>query len=576
MLIPVSANLSLEDQQWLLSLLTEHGQSHLFAHAKTGDDFRSLLTQLREADAVLAPGGLGAYISRAKKLLLDSKAGVNPLAGCEVSVPSGLVLDPATPAYEELESLGEADAAGLCFVLVAGGLGERLGFPGIKIALPVETQTGTCYMDLFAQSILEFQRLGRLNSSSPNLLLPLAIMTSMDTHQRTLDLLEAHDYFGLARSQVTLMMQGKVPCLIDSEARIAVTANNRIEMKPHGHGDVHGLLLQTGLAEQWKSEGRKWLFFFQDTNSLAFRPLCACIGASKQLGLSMNSFSVPRAPGEASGGICRLRYPNGRELTCSIEYNLLGPLLQGGDVAGPDGNSPYPGNCNILLFELGVYTDVLVKKKGVVPEFVNPKYADASKLAFKAPTRLECLMQDFALLLESSPVGFCAMPRWLTFSVVKNSAEDALTKLQARQPPDCAFSGESEFFDANCRFLELAGNVTGTREKREFEFLKLRLSVGPRVTLLPSFGVTLRAVREKLKGEIRLRGGPSCSLVLAGTKAVLENVEIEGSLIVNDMQIRNKKITNSGWPMVAEFPKDQPAIAIRGFTVSGERRVLGQ
>jgi UDP-sugar pyrophosphorylase len=28
-----------------------------------------------------------------------------------------------------------------------------------------------------------------------------------------------------------------------------------------------------------------------------------------------------------------------------------------------------------------------------VPEFVNPKYADAAKTKFKSPTRLECMMQ---------------------------------------------------------------------------------------------------------------------------------------------------------------------------------------
>lgn len=32
--------------------------------------------------------------------------------------------------------------------------------------------------------------------------------------------------------------------------------------------------------------------------------------------------------------------------------------------------------------------------QGLVPEFVNPKYADAAKSKFKKPTRLECMMQD--------------------------------------------------------------------------------------------------------------------------------------------------------------------------------------
>jgi hypothetical protein len=43
--------------------------------------------------------------------------------------------------------------------------------------------------------------------------LPLAIMTSDDTHQRTLELLEGHAYFGATPEQVTLIKQEKVACL---------------------------------------------------------------------------------------------------------------------------------------------------------------------------------------------------------------------------------------------------------------------------------------------------------------------------------------------------------------------------
>ena len=43
--------------------------------------------------------------------------------------------------------------------------------------------------------------------------LPLAIMTSDDTHQRTLALLEGHAYFGATPQQVTLIKQEKVACL---------------------------------------------------------------------------------------------------------------------------------------------------------------------------------------------------------------------------------------------------------------------------------------------------------------------------------------------------------------------------
>ena len=37
-------------------------------------------------------------------------------------------------------------AADAAFVLVAGGLGERLGYSGIKLALPSESATGTCFL----------------------------------------------------------------------------------------------------------------------------------------------------------------------------------------------------------------------------------------------------------------------------------------------------------------------------------------------------------------------------------------------------------------------------------------------
>ena len=36
-----------------------------------------------------------------------------------------------------MEKIGEHELENLCFVLIAGGLGERLGYSGIKISLPV-------------------------------------------------------------------------------------------------------------------------------------------------------------------------------------------------------------------------------------------------------------------------------------------------------------------------------------------------------------------------------------------------------------------------------------------------------
>ena len=46
-----------------------------------------------------------------------------------------------------------------------------------------------------------------------------------------------------------------------------------------------------------------------------------------------------------------------------------------------------------MVLKLSTYCAELHRHGGVIAEFVNPKYADASKTAFKSSTRLECMMQ---------------------------------------------------------------------------------------------------------------------------------------------------------------------------------------
>ena len=84
------------------------------------------------------------------------------------------------------------------FVLVAGGLGERLGYNGIKVALPTETVTKTSYLETYCQQILSIQT----RYSVEGFLVPFAIMVSDDTAEKTRTLLEENNYFGLQASQV--------------------------------------------------------------------------------------------------------------------------------------------------------------------------------------------------------------------------------------------------------------------------------------------------------------------------------------------------------------------------------------
>ena len=152
------------------------------------------------------------------------------------------------------------------FVLVAGGLGERLGYSKIKVSLPTELTTGTCYLESYIKSILALQvrctlkKRGGVCADMAILLslqnasnkatgsdkkCQLVIMTSDDTHTGTVSLLKEHHYFGMSEDQVTLqskhtllllscglctshqvtlVKQEKVAALIDAEGHFAMAS----------------------------------------------------------------------------------------------------------------------------------------------------------------------------------------------------------------------------------------------------------------------------------------------------------------------------------------------------------------
>ena len=134
-------------------------------------------------------------------------------------------------------------------------------------------------------------------------------MTSGDTNQKTIELLQKNNYFGMTKSQITIVQQGKgVPSLNSNDARMVLEPDgSHIQTKPHGHGDIHELMYKHGVAKTWKRFGIKWIVMFQDTNGLAFHTLPLMLGVSSNLGLIMNSLAVPRKAKEAIGAITELK-----------------------------------------------------------------------------------------------------------------------------------------------------------------------------------------------------------------------------------------------------------------------------
>ncbi|PSS31875.1 UDP-sugar pyrophosphorylase [Actinidia chinensis var. chinensis] len=570
------------DQIELAKMLLEMGQSHLFEHwpepGVDDDEKKAFLNQVALLDASY-PGGLVSYIKTARELLADSKAGKNPFDGFTPSVPSGELLTFGDDNFIQFEEAGVREGRNAAFVLVAGGLGERLGYNGIKVALPIESTTGTCFLQHYIESILALQDASRkIVEGGGQRQIPFVIMTSDDTHSRTLELLESNAYFGMLPSQVKLLKQEKVACLDDNDARLAMDPHNnyRIQTKPHGHGDVHSLLYSSGLLNIWRDAGLRWVLFFQDTNGLLFKALPASLGVSATNQYQVNSLAVHRKAKEAIGGIAKLTHADGRTMVINVEYNQLDPLLRAtgfpdGDVNCETGYSPFPGNINQLILELGPYIEELTKTRGAIKEFVNPKYKDSTKSSFKSSTRLECMMQDYPKTLPpTARVGFTQMDTWLAYAPVKNNPEDA-AKVPKGNPYHSATSGEMAIYRANSLMLRKAGVKVDDPALRVFNGQEVE--VWSQVIWSPKWALTFADVRSKVGGSCSI--SQKSTLVINGRNIFVEDLSLDGALVIDSVEDAAVKVggsvQNKGWVFENVDYKDTSApeeVRIRGFRIN--------
>lgn len=268
------------------------------------------------------PGGLTTYLTKAKQLLKESNAGTNPFADYEAKIPEGESLSffdnesASTMSFREAEELGlqTIENGGVVFVLVAGGLGERLGYSGIKLSLETNLCTGSCFLEFYIQYIQAMQYMARQKTGNASIRIPLVIMTSGDTDALTRQLLQEHDNFGMDTDMLTIVTQDKVAALKDGQGGLALEEdeddnnNNRwtIQTKPHGHGDVHHLLYRDGVVNQWEEQGIQHVVFLQDTNALVINSVIPALGVSVARRFHMNSICIPRLAGEAAGAIAKL------------------------------------------------------------------------------------------------------------------------------------------------------------------------------------------------------------------------------------------------------------------------------
>lgn len=576
------------------------GQEHIFDSSVPAEAAQVILEDIKNYGIEKFQD----YISRAKTLLQDSKVGANPFEGYKVDIPTGVSVDLASSDFVDNEVIGLSKITKTAFVLVAGGLGERLGYNGIKLELPTDLATGNTHLQLYIEYLLAYSAHNSPKGSLP-VEIPLVIMTSDDTHDATVALLEKNEYYGANPAQITFVKQEKVPALINNQAQVAFAYKEvngekvitGIETKPHGHGDVHSLILnKEGLLDDWAERGIEYVVFFQDTNSLIFNGFPAALGVSVSKNLVMNTLTVPRFPNEPVGGIAKLTKEDGSSLTINVEYNQLAPLLKASgleDTLTDSGVSAFPGNTNSFIVRLDRYAQVLKATKGILGEFVNPKYADSERDTFKSSARLECLMQDLpkGFTGKDDIVGFTQFPRWLIFSAVKNSLADAAAKTKAGLHPECALSAEADRYACFVKLLGMAvehsNGVFDVEEPEEKTYLGVTCKIGPKVIIHPSFAHSYKQILERVAGStIVLHSSEpkgNSALVLKGN-CQIQKIEVLGGAFICDggmtrlekdwaLFVNVEGVENRGWFFESTIGSEKhlgllPApLRVRGYTL---------
>lgn len=520
-------------------------------------------------------GGMTLYSNKVIELMNECIEGKTKYDNTELKAPNTVNL-----SWDDLDTLRKTDLMGIpelkkcTFFLLAGGLGERLGYKGAKPCMNVDSISLLTYLDIYCSYIREYQ-----NLFLPEVVtLPFVMMVVEESESDIRNCLEKNNHFGLNKDQFYLIRQRRVPAILDLKGEVEFNLETgEILSKPHGHGECHLLMHKSGLAEKFKNEGYEWMIFFNDTNPLAFRFLPSYLGVGREKEWETFYICIKRRPGEALGGISQL-VTEGKEVITNVEYNVLDKLAKKyPEPVDQDGFSRLPGNVNLIVISLKSYSDILKVTHGLVPEFINPKFKEDG-VTLKSPTRMETLISEYTYLLpDCKRVGAIQCDRLMVFTCAKNDNALGKDRQQKGLSIETCGSCQFDYYLHHKVLLEKLG-VQFAGESEELTLGGISYPVGPRLVLRPSFGVTLRDLENNIGPNVTISS--KTFLELDG-KVRLEGVHIDGSyklvnksLVQAKLEIKEQK--NKGYVEFANISdKIIPTYeeTVRGFSTNNLSQV---
>ncbi len=253
------------DLSALRQTLADHGQSHLLGHwdrLNPGEKAR-LHAQLSQIDwelyDELAASGFDA----------DQELQEQRELGLQAQPPAALRLgedyQSSTHSFTRADAIAagkRAVAAGeVAQMIVAGGLGTRLGFDQPKGMFPLGPLSNRPLFQILLEQILA---ISRANGRS----IPLYIMTSPATHEATESFLREQRWFGLPQNDVRLFCQSTLFALDTKTKRLLLDGPGSLFVGPDGHGGMLEAFAKSGALADAKAGGIKHLCYGQIDNPL--------------------------------------------------------------------------------------------------------------------------------------------------------------------------------------------------------------------------------------------------------------------------------------------------------------------
>ncbi len=205
-------------------------------------------------------------------------------------------------------------------VVVAGGLGTRLGFDGPKGTYPIGPLSGASLFQIHAEKIVAMGR----RFGKP---IPLYVMTSPDNHEQTIAFFDEHDRFGL--DHVRFFAQGQMPAVDRATGKVLLASKGHLAASPDGHGGTltalaaRGANGQESCLDELRARGVRTLFYFQVDNPFVQIADPVFLGYHRQDEAEMSFKVIEKlVPDERLGVVVRV---DGRPQV--IEYSDLPPEL---------------------------------------------------------------------------------------------------------------------------------------------------------------------------------------------------------------------------------------------------------